>query len=360
MDSDRPVLGVHALTEILSQPRCWQECLSDFERSGRIESAYRNFHSKQEWLFIGCGSSYYVALSAAASWTHLTGLRAKALPASEILLFPDISLANLAACQPVLISRSGHTSEVVKAAEYLEGACNVRTLAVSCAAGKPLEAICSTTLLLVAADEKSTVMTRSFSSMLLALQALAARVGGESRFSESLSSVPAAGQFALDAMKPQIETLVQAKAYSDYVFLGQGPFFGIASESHLKVKEMSCSSAQCYHTLEFRHGPKSTVSAGTLATFFLSETAYDQEREVLEEIKELGATTLVVTNSAEDRVRGAADLLIELNMDAPECARLTTHVLAGQLLGYYTALRKGLDPDNPRFLTRVVLLAEKS
>ena len=52
-----------------------------------------------------------------------------------------------------------------------------------------------------------------------------------------------------------LRSLVKVRGYADYVFLGQGPFFGVAQESMLKVKEMSCSYAQAFHTLEFRHGP---------------------------------------------------------------------------------------------------------
>jgi glucosamine--fructose-6-phosphate aminotransferase (isomerizing) len=360
MNSTRPSPGTHTLNEIMSQPSCWQECLNELERSGQLDKMPGRLAPQADWLFIGCGSSYYIALAAAASWAQLTGLRARAVPASEVLLFPDLLLTGKAPCQPVLISRSGRTSEVLKAAEYLESTRKIRTLAISCAADQPLGAICTISLNLVPADEKSTVMTRSFSSMLLGLQALAAAVAGKREFIEALGRVPAAAQAALEAMRPRIASFVQLNEFNDYVFLGQGPFFGIASESHLKVKEMSCSCAQCYHSLEFRHGPMSAVRPDTLMTFFLSESAYKAEREVLEEMKELGAKTLVVTNAADERVRHAADLLIELNLDVPECARLVVHVLAGQLLGYYTALKKGMDPDNPRFLSRVVILNEKA
>jgi glucosamine 6-phosphate synthetase-like amidotransferase/phosphosugar isomerase protein len=34
-------------------------------------------------------------------------------------------------------------------------------------------------------------------------------------------------------------------------------------------------------------------------------------------------------------------------------------VITGQLLGVYTALHKGLDPDNPRNLSRVVVLKDE-
>jgi glucosamine--fructose-6-phosphate aminotransferase (isomerizing) len=342
----------------MSQPGCWRECLEEIRRSGQLEKIGRQVAPQAEWLFIGCGSSYHIGLAAAASWTWLTGMRARAVPASEILLFPDLYLTGHAPCQPVLISRSGHTSEVVKAAEYLETGHDIRTLAISCATGQPLEQVCSNTLYLLPADEKSTVMTRSFSSMLLGLQALGATLAGNREFIEALLSLSSKAGGLLDDMRPQIESLVRANEPADYAFLGQGPFFGIASECHLKVKEMSCSSAGCYHSLEFRHGPKAIVGPETLVTFLLSETAYEAEREVLEELKELGAKTLVVANAADGRARAAADTLIELKLEVPEYARLVAFVLAGQLLGLLTGLAKGMDPDNPRFLSRAVILGE--
>ena len=161
-------------------------------------------------------------------------------------------------------------------------------------------------------------------------------------------------------MHPRVEAFVESHDYDDYVFLGQGPFFGIASESMLKVKEMSCSFAQCFHTLEFRHGPKAIVAPNTLITFLLSEAGYQAEREVLEEIKTLGGATLVVANQADAAARRSADFLVELGLDVPECARLVAYLLTGQLLGFYTGLKKGYDPDKPRNLSRVVILNERS
>lgn len=347
--------GAHTLSELLSQPQCWAQCLQELRTSGEIEAALGRLPARDDWLFIGCGSSFYVAQAAATSWTALTGQRARAIPASELLLFPRVALSGPAS-QPVLISRSGRTSEVLRAAEILESKENVRTLAITCVAGQQLEGIATATLHLLAADEQSMVMTRSFTSMLLGLQALAATAGGQTAFLSSLEDLPALAQSMLAPLPSRIRPFVDGHAFLDYVFLAQGPFYGIASEAMLKVKEMSCSYAQVFHTLEFRHGPKSIVSPETLVSFFLSESGYEAEREVLEEVKGLGASTLVVANTSDDRARRAADLLVELNLDAPEYARLTSYVFVGQLLGLFTGLKKGLDPDRPRNLSRAVVL----
>lgn len=349
--------GAYSLAEIISQPQCWADCLHKLENENVISEIRNHFSDFPEWLFIGCGSSYYIALAAAASWTWITGKRASAIPASELLLFPELTTRENRNFVPAMISRSGRTSEVLQAAELLKQQ-EIPGVAISCASGQKLEQLAAHTILLPAADEQSTVMTRSFTSMLLALQYLAASIGRNSDFTKALLALPAAAEGIIKRLPQQVRDFVDEKRFADYVCLGQGPYYGLACESALKLTEMSCSYAQVFHTLEFRHGPKSIVRPETLIMFLLSEKNYSVECDVLEEIKDLGGTTLVVTNRANGRARAAADFLLELGFSLPEYARLVPHVFAGQLMGLYTGLRKGLDPDRPRNLSRVVELSE--
>jgi glucosamine--fructose-6-phosphate aminotransferase (isomerizing) len=108
--------------------------------------------------------------------------------------------------------------------------------------------------------------------------------------------------------------------------------------------------------LEFRHGPKSIVAPETCLTFFLSETGMQSESEVLVEMKELGGTVIAVCNRATDAVRRSSDLLFELEAAAPELALLTPFIVPAQLLGLHTGVKKGFNPDEPRNLSRVVIL----
>jgi len=349
--------GAYSRAEILSQPERWSSCLSML-REKRIADAIRErFAGPGEWLFVGCGSSYYIALSAASTMSLLGERRARAVPASEVLLYPELTLTPN--CVPVLISRSGRTSEVLQAAELLKSR-GVTTLAISCAFGQPLEGLADFTIVLPSADEQSTVMTRSFSSMLLTLQTLAATLAGKSEFLGSLSTLVTGTASVLQSTPKRIQEFVATHQFADYVYLGQGPFYGLACECALKVTEMSVSYAQAFHTLEFRHGPKSIVGPETLLVFLLSESGYEAECDVLEEMKSLGGTTLVVANQASARARAAADLLVELSLDIPELARLVSYLFTGQLLGLFTGLKKGLNPDSPRHLSRVVILDKGS
>jgi glutamine---fructose-6-phosphate transaminase (isomerizing) len=349
--------GALTLVEILSQPLCWTTCLRDLRESGTLLRIAAQFSGTREWFFVGCGSSFYVAQAAAATMTALTGLPARAVAASEILLFPELTVLP-AGCVPVLISRSGRTSEVLKVAEALR-ARGIATLGISCAPGEKLERLVTSAIVLPAADEQSTVMTRSFTSMLMALQALAATIARREDFLGAQRGLTACAERLLDTLPQRLEKFVKRHEFADYVCLGQGGLYGIACETALKLTEMSVSYGQSFHTLEFRHGPKSIVSEETLITFLLSESGYKAEVEVLEEIKELGGTTMVIANRADDRAQAAADFLVELGAEGPEFARLPLYLPAHQLMGLYTGTKKGLDPDRPRNLSRVVVLEDE-
>jgi glutamine---fructose-6-phosphate transaminase (isomerizing) len=359
LSNSSPAPGAHSLAEILSQPQFWGQCLEALEREGSLAEVRRPFASATEWLFVGCGSSYYIALSAAASWSAITGMRARAVPASELLLFPELVLAGSEDLVAAVISRSGQTSEAVQAARLLEREKNIRALAVTGTPDQPLEQTATATLPLLPCGEQSTVMTRSFTSMLLGLQYLAARQTGDHAFATSLGKLPALAEKAMSRLHPQIRDFVGSRQFADYVCLGQGPFYGLSCETALKITEMSLSYAQSFHTLEFRHGPKSIVGPETLVMFLLSETGYDAECDVLAEIKRLGGTTLAIANRADQRARAASDLLLKFDFELPELARLAPYVFAGQLAGLYTGLKKGLDPDHPRHLSRVVVLDDE-
>jgi glucosamine--fructose-6-phosphate aminotransferase (isomerizing) len=350
--------GQHTLSEIFSQPRIWGICLAKLAASVELRSAVLLARPGAEWIFVGCGTSYYLAIAAAASFNHL-GLRARAVPASDLLLYPELTLHAGQDYVPVVISRSGRTSEAVRAAQMLEKDRNLRTIAITCADGQPLEPECSVTLMLIEADEQSTVMTRSFTSMLLALQYLGATVSRDDAFRSVLGELAQQVEPIMKDASQRLRLFVESRNFSDFVFLAQGPLFGIASECMLKVTESSCSYAQVFHSLEFRHGPKSIAGPDTLITFLMSETSYDAELELLEEMKALGAATMVIANRLDRRARQASDFSIEIGLRSSEYARSAAFVIWGQLYGVYYGLKKGLNPDSPKNLTRVVELADR-
>jgi len=326
------------------------ECLRLLRRLD-IEALVRNRQPTQfQWVFIGCGTSYYLAQAAAASFTLLTGRLARALHASELLLCPELSLPSPGSDFPFLISRSGHTSEILAVTEILKEK-RIEFLALTCD-GNEL-ATSTQRVLQLPAKEESTVMTASFTSMLLALQFVAAKLAGKEKFLAELDELPSLVESLLAKYGQQLEDFAQ-RPFEDVAVLGQGALYPIASEVALKVMESSSSYAQYFHTLEFRHGPKSIINDRALVIGLISDAGAAQEVKVLREMKELGASTIVIVNHATEETREAADLLVELSSPQSALALLVAYVVWGQLFGSYVGLAKGLNPDEPLNLTRVV------
>jgi len=348
--------GEHTLQEILSQPRIWSETETHLREAKLLEKFADLFSPRSPWLFVGCGSSYYLSRLIAALWTKHFYIPATGVPASELLFAPEETLRRLGAEQVVLMSRSGETTEVLRAAELLQKHHTVQTLGVTCNPKSPLEELCTHSFKLTWADEKSTVMTRSFTAILLAFQRLALQFVGDSQFSGALDQLPQRGQEWLDIHAKKIQEFAATKKFADYVFLGQGVHYWLAQEAGLKVTEMSSSYAQVYHSLEFRHGPRSIAGPNTLITFFISEAAAEEETLLVKELKELGAAICVIVNRATPELKKYSDLLIELSLDGPEFARYAVTAIPAHLMGTAIGLRKGLNPDAPKNLTRAVVL----
>jgi glutamine---fructose-6-phosphate transaminase (isomerizing) len=347
---------VATLQEILTQPPAWSGALKEFKASAVLQKLLDKTTARTEWLFVGCGTSFYLAEAAAASWNAFSKQSARAVPASEILLFPALAVPRVANLQTVIISRSGSTSEAVRAAKALKDVHRVPTLGITCSPDSPLAAACDMTIEISSADEKSTVMTRSFTSMLLVLQYLAALKSGDAQFTAEVEKLAGRFERVLPDYSARLSEFTEKHEFQDYVFLGQGPFYGIARESALKLMEMSCSFTQAFHTLEFRHGPKAIVGPETCLTFLISEGAKDAEVEVLQEMKELGAVIIAVCNKANAAIRESSDLLFELSVEGGDVVAAAPSVIPAQLLGVYAGLKKGLNPDAPKNLTRVVML----
>lgn len=344
--------GIKTLQEINRQPEDWRRCLGmldtiDFDRLVGDKGP-----KTHKWLFVGCGTSFHLAQAAAYTFRAIANGPAQAIPASEILLWPELELPAESAVFPVLISRSGHTSEVLQVAEMLNQR-GIEFVAVTCDANE-LGRI-SARMIQIPVTEESIVMTSSFTSMLIALQFIAARFAGQAAFVEALRALPPLLSALLPVYGEQIGEFAQTPI-ADAAFLAQGALYPIAMETALKVMESSSSYAQFFHTLEFRHGPMSIVSGEMLVGALLSERGYAEESSVLIEMKALGARTIAIANKISPEVRRSSDLAIELGLPVPELAQLVVYLVWGQLLGVHLGVRKGLDPDYPRHLSRVVTL----
>ncbi len=336
--------GAFSRREIESQPAVWRAILSHM--AGLQTQLHALWHdgAYEQVLVTGCGSPYYAALSVAA---HLRerGVNALAQPASEIWLnarsafLPKRTLL-------IALSRSGATTEVLRACEAFKSRGAGEVLTVSCYPEAPLARAGRVNVLLEAAQEESFAQTRAFTSLYLAGWACAQIWSGQGgALSDAGVTLSAACERVLTAHAGVTQSLASDTSIERLYFLGSGPRHGLACELSLKMKEMSISESEPFHFLEFRHGPQTMAGPNSLVVGLVSPSAREQELAVLEDMRAFGAHTLAI---------GAVADANDADFAAPGGDAL--FVVVGQQLALARALRKNLNPDRPHNLNAVVHL----
>lgn len=288
--------------ELSSQPQTWREAARLGGEGGPLPK-----HGLRIAV-IGCGTSWFMAQSYAALREANGAGVTDAFPASESFLGTDRGYDAV-----VAITRSGTTTEVLRILEAVRG--RIPTVTLLGDQDTPARELSDEIVALPFADERSVVQTR-FATTALAL--LRAHLG------EDLSSAIRDAEEALTT--PVAQEWIDAEQFT---FLGTGWTVGLANEAALKMREASQSWTESYPAMEYRHGPISIAAPGRVTWLF--GAAPDG---LAEEVTRTGAR--FVTHDRDP----LADLVL-------------IHRVA-----LARARARGLDPDNPRSLTRSVMLGD--
>jgi len=291
----------HVLDEIGSQPDVWARAAA----MGPVADGLPR--PGERVAVIGCGTSWFMAMcysvlreAAGLGWTD-------AFTATELPRDRGYD-------RVVAITRSGTTTEVLDALGSIRG--HAPTVAITGDPATPIADAADALVALDFADERSVVQTRFATSVLALLRA---------SLGEDLAPVVRDAHAALE--RP-VEAYLSATQVS---FLGDGWTVGLAHEAALKMREAAQAWTESYPAAEYRHGPVSVAEPGRL-TWLLGAVPAGLEQEV-------AATGATFVHHAD------LDPLAAL--------------IVAQRTAVAMALQRGLDPDQPRHLTRSVILATR-
>lgn len=292
----------HVTAEIASQPECWAKAAELAPATAGLPAA------GERVAVVGCGTSWFVAASYAAA-REAAGLgETDAFAASE---FPAARGTAARYDRVLAITRSGTTSEVLALLGALRG--KVPTTAITADPATPVMRAADQVVVLEFADEKSVVQTR-FATTTLAL--LRAHLG------QDLTDAIADARTAV--AEPLPEAVLAAEQFT---FLGTGWTIGLATEAGLKMREAARAWTESYPAMEYRHGPISITGPDRVAWAF-GPLPEGLDAQIAETGGHLEA--------------GPLDPMADL--------------IRVQRLAVAIAEARGLDPDQPRHLTRSVVL----
>lgn len=292
--------GDHVQKEIDSQGDCWRHA----PRLARENAAVLPRRGERVAV-VGCGTSWFMAQAYAVLREASGHGETDAFAASE---FPETRFYD----RILAITRSGTTTEVLQLLDRVRG---VPTTAVTAVPGAEVADAADDLVVLDFADETSVVQTRFATTALMVLRAHL----GEP-VDRALADLDHALAWSVG------DDLLSRRPYT---FLGTGWTVGLAQEAALKLREAALAWSDAYPAMDYRHGPISLADGASLV-WFLGGRHPDG---LAGEVAALGATVVA------DPMDPVADLV------------------RVQRLAVAAGLAKGVDPDQPRHLTRSVVLS---
>lgn len=302
------------------------------------------------------GSSHHAGLCLSYAVSRLAGLESFSTLSSEYsehihsFLGKDHLL--------VAISQSGESADTVRASR-LASEKGVDILAITGRRDSALGSLARYVVEVRGGVERAVPATKSFLAQLAAVYSLAVGLASaRSRDVEveearrELARMPEALERALELSDRVMGGLSSVFSKTGHVFiLGYGPSYVAALEAALKLKETCGIRAEAYSVREFRHGPISLLGRDTACIFIIPPDPGDT-LEVFERVATTAESTGTKLMTFSHEESGAAsELLLPRTLHVFATA---VEVVPFQLLAYYTALERALDPDSPRLLSKIV------
>jgi len=353
----------YMLKEIFEQPAVVAETLEGRIHKDRLlEDSFGHavralLDDTRRVQIVACGTSYHAGL-VARYWLEEIGIPCAVEVASEFRY-------RKVAVEPhtlfVTISQSGETADTLAALRAAKTRGYLGSLVICNVPESSLVRESEAVFMTRAGAEIGVASTKAFTTQLVALRLLTialAKRRGLSRADEGelvgeLQALPRQIEIVL-SLNDAIAAMAEHIAPRGHaLYLGRGPFYPIAMEGALKLKEISYIHAEAYPAGELKHGPLALVDAEMPVVCALPDDPLLEK--VLSNLQEVRARDGELFLFSDHKVQINLDHFHNLTLaDINTGTAPITYSIALQLLAYHTAVLRGTDVDQPRNLAKSV------
>jgi len=334
------------IKEIREQPLVLDNVIATDE--AELTAAADMIRAADRVYVVACGTALHAGMYGTYLLSSHNRIAARAISAGEFPYFADLVTDRDLV---LTISQSGETADVMAAVRSARAA-GARVLALVNVMGSSLARAADLAILTKAGPEISVVSTKAYLSQLATLVLISAALSGDVE----------AGKRVLREIRREVEDIVDeptleamkrlapliANTRCIYA-IGRGVDYPTALEWCLKIKEISYIHAEGFASGDLKHGPLALVDYGVpLFVMATDERTFQETLSNAIEAKARGATLIGVTCQPND----VFDYRFGVRARGPYAA--IPGIVYGQILAYYIAVGKGLDPDKPRHLAKSV------
>lgn len=333
------------LKEIYEQPHIIHTLTDTY--TDQINKLSRVIKKAGGTFFIGCGTAYHACIAGTYLFSKIARLHVNTAPASEFNYLEDF-LTKKSLIIP--LSQSGETIDVIEPLNHAKQK-GSKIMAVTNTLGSTIYRMGDHKLLLGAGPEKAVASTKAYIAKISVLTMLAFALANQ--LDKGKKILHAARKECIRLLdkksSAQIKNIADLLNQKEHIYIiGRGVSSATALEGALKIKEVSYIHTEGLAGGELKHGTIALISSGSPCIVIapLDET-YDAVISNAIEIKSRGGYIIGISSKNHP----VFDQYIEVRETG---SPLITHIIPLQLLAYYIAVKKHLDPDKPRNLAKSV------
>ncbi len=347
------------LKEIHEQPSRVRTLLKALDDSQYLDFFLDHMNGPDVYL-VGSGSSYNACVSGAYYFNRLSKRKVVPVIAGQFIhLYGNVLKKDSVL---VCVSQSGETKDVMNVVNYCKKNKKGHVLGVLNVLGSSLMNASEAYLPLACDLEMSVPATKTFTNQLVLLIYLAIRLGernGElekeeaQKLGERLHGLPKLLEKTVEATDAPCKTLAEdLYKKTDIYCLGYGMNHGIALEGALKIKEITYTHCEGIYSSEFKHGPLSIVEKGYPVIYVTSKEDSHMVISHMNEVSCRDGRVICISEDYKQLRKNAQDYIVvpkDHEIFAP-----VLNVVPVQLISYYWRVKKGIDPDFPRNLSKTI------
>jgi len=345
-DGNRGDYDHFMLKEIEEQPQAIKQALIQDEKL--LMQMASEIKEARQLVFVACGTSRHAALIGRYAFSKVGHVFSDVVMGSEFSYFADSIHKNTIV---FAISQSGETADVMDGVR-LAKANGAKIFSIVNVVSSSLARASDRVLYMNCGPEIGVAATKSFTAQLCLLYQIAFALA------DRLHEVQAKLRKISTEIRSEIEyysTFIPDVANKlsdkkDFYYIARGVNFAVASEGALKLKEIAYVHAEGMSAGELKHGTLALIEAGTpVIAICPTDYTFDDSMANIMEAKARGAYVIGLSDSNsmifDDHIKIS-------KTDEIMYPLVTTIPL--QVLAYYSALARGLDPDKPRNLAKSV------
>jgi glucosamine--fructose-6-phosphate aminotransferase (isomerizing) len=331
------------LKEISEQP---ETILGAGESSHEaINSATKFIRHARNIYITGSGTSYNAALVAKYLWQKYAKIKTEPIISSELFFSPDAIEPNSIL---IAISQSGESADVLEAVNIAKKS-NAKILSIVNILTSSLAQESALVLGMNCGPEIGVAATKSFTSQLSIIYKITEKLCDGCIKIDNKKISDAVAKVLSDHTKIK-EIAKELKDIKDIYILGRAVHYPIATESALKLKELTYIHAEGIPGGELKHGPLALMDSSVYVVIINpNDFTYNDTLTSAREIKARGAKIIGISDKPSD----VYDHWIEIPA-IDDAFYPLIEIIPIQLLAYYSAVEKNTDPDYPRNLAKSV------